>query len=118
MRNAEKGRSNQNHKAETEIRELKKRWKTRMIEKKVPKLWDYRIVYMAEIISITARGSNQKPGLEEITGQTIDISEWLHFEFYDSVLRFGLVLGREENGHDGGSRKSRSLARNSSSYWW
>jgi hypothetical protein len=32
MRNAEKGRSNQNHKAETEIRELKKRWKIRMVE--------------------------------------------------------------------------------------
>ena len=86
MRNSEKGRSNQNHKAETEIRELKKRWKTRMVEKNVPKrLWDYGLVYMAEILSITARGSNQRPGLEEISGQTIDISEWLDFEFYDSV---------------------------------
>ena len=84
--NAKKGRSNQNHKAETEIRELKKRWETRMIERKVPKrLWDYRLVYMAEILLITARGLNQRPGLEEITGQTIDISEWLDFEFYDPV---------------------------------
>ena len=86
MRNAKKGCSNQNHKAETEIRELKKRWKTRMLEKKVPKrLWDYGLVYMAEILSITARGSNQRPGLEEIMGQTVDISEWLDFEFYDPV---------------------------------
>jgi predicted GIY-YIG superfamily endonuclease len=58
VQNAEKGHSNQNHKAETKIRELKKRWKTRMIERKVPKrLWDYGLVYMAEILSITARGS-------------------------------------------------------------
>jgi hypothetical protein len=55
-------------------------------QKKWPKrLWDYGLVYMAEILSITARGSNQRPGLEEITGQTIDISEWLDFEFYDPV---------------------------------
>jgi hypothetical protein len=86
MQNAEKGRSNQNHKAETEIRELNKRWKTRMIERKAPRcLWDYSLVYMAEILLITARGSNQRPGLEESTGQTIDISEWLDFEFYDWV---------------------------------
>jgi hypothetical protein len=26
-----------------------------------------------------------RPGLEEIKGDTIDISEWLDFEFYDYV---------------------------------
>jgi hypothetical protein len=46
MKNSEKGRSNQNHKAETEIRELKMRWKTRMIERKVPKrIKEKRIAY-------------------------------------------------------------------------
>ena len=66
MQNAEKGCSNQNHKAETEIRELKKQWKTRMIKRKVPRrLWDDGLVYMPEILSITARGSNQRPGLEK-----------------------------------------------------
>jgi rubredoxin len=40
MYNAEKGHSSQNHKAETEIRELKARWKTWMTERQVPKrLW-------------------------------------------------------------------------------
>jgi hypothetical protein len=34
---------------------------------------------------ITARGSNQRPGLDEIKRQTISISEWLDFEFYDPV---------------------------------
>jgi hypothetical protein len=36
LHNSEKGRSTQNHRAETEIRELKCRWKARMIEKQVP----------------------------------------------------------------------------------
>jgi hypothetical protein len=86
MRNSEKGRSNQNHKAETEIRELKKKWKIRMRENNVPqRLWDYGLVYIAEIMSITARGFNGRPGMEEMMGQTIDISEWLDFDFYDRV---------------------------------
>jgi hypothetical protein len=33
LHNSEKGRSTQNHRAETEIRELKRRWKAQMIEK-------------------------------------------------------------------------------------
>jgi hypothetical protein len=41
---------------------------------------------MAEILSITARASTGCPGeMEEITGNMIDISEWLDFEFYDLV---------------------------------
>ena len=87
MRNAEKGRTEkQNHKAEVEIRELKKQWKTRMVERKVPRrLWDYGLVYCAEVRSIISRGDDGRPGLEEVMGHTIDISEWLDFEFYDLV---------------------------------
>jgi hypothetical protein len=86
MHNAEKGHSSQNHKAETEIRELKARWKTCMTERQVPKcLWDYGLVYISEILSIIARQSTGQPGMEEIKGQTIDISEWLDFLFYDLV---------------------------------
>jgi hypothetical protein len=86
LRNSEKGRSNQNHKAETEIREVKKKWKIRMREKNIPRrLWDYGLVYIAEIASITARGPTGRPGMEEILGQTVDISEWLDFDFYDQV---------------------------------
>ena len=83
---AEKGHHQQNWAAEQEILGLKRRWKALMMEKDVPKrLWDYGIVYMAEIMSRTARGDNLTPGLEELVGHTIDVSEWLDFGFYDLV---------------------------------
>jgi hypothetical protein len=57
-----------------------------MTERQVPKqLWDYGLVYISEILSIIARPSTGRPGMEEIKGQTIDISEWLDFSFYDLV---------------------------------
>ena len=84
---AEKGRgTTQNHKAETEIREVKTKWKTRMRENQVPRrLWDYGLVYIAEVQSLLARGSDNRPGIEKVMGQTVDISEWLDFDFYDRV---------------------------------
>ena len=50
-RMAEKGRGiTQNHRAETEIREVKTKWKARMQNSQVPtRLWDYGLVYIAEI---------------------------------------------------------------------
>jgi hypothetical protein len=75
-----------NHKAETEIQELKQRWKIQMAEHQVPsRLWDYGLVYIAEILSIIARGRSGRAGIEEVMGHTVDISEWLDFEFYDYV---------------------------------
>ncbi len=57
-----------------------------MRENQVPScLWDYGLVYISEIQSILARGSDQRPGLERITGDTIDILEWLDFDFNDLV---------------------------------
>jgi hypothetical protein len=87
LRIAEKGRGiTQNHRAETEIREVKTKWKTRMRSNQVPaRLWDFGLVYIAEIQSILARGVDKRPGLEKLTGETIDISEWLDFDFYDRV---------------------------------
>ena len=84
---AEKGRgTTQNHRAETEIREIKTKWKTRMRENQVPsRLWDYGLVYISEIQSLLARGPDQRPGIEKILGQTVDISEWLDFDFYERV---------------------------------
>ncbi len=86
-RYAKKGRSvTQNHRAVVEIREIKKQWKTRMLRKGIPKaLWDYGLVYIAEIQLLITRGSEEVPGLERVLGQTIDISECLDFEFYDLV---------------------------------
>ncbi|KAI2489369.1 hypothetical protein MHU86_25224 [Fragilaria crotonensis] len=84
---AEKGRGiTQNHLAETEIREIKTKWKARMRSNQVPsRLWDYGLVYISEIQSILARGPDQRPGVERLTGDTVDISEWLDFYFYDRV---------------------------------
>ncbi len=84
---AEKGRGTaQNHRAETETREVKTKWKTRMRENLVPaRLWDYGLVYIAEVQSLLARGADQQPGIKKVKGQTIDISEWLDFDFYDRV---------------------------------
>ncbi len=84
---AEKGRGiTQNHRAETEIREIKTEWKTRMQSNEVPaRLWDNGFVYIAEIQSILARGVDKRPGLEKLTGETIDISDGLDFDFYVRV---------------------------------
>ena len=67
---AEKGcGTTQNHRAETEIREVKTKWKTRMRENQVPaRLWDYGLVYIAEVQSLLARGLDNHPGIEKGIG--------------------------------------------------
>jgi hypothetical protein len=57
-----------------------------MTDRQVPsQLWDYGLVYIAEILSIIARGKPGQPGIEAVMGHTVDISEWLDFEFYNFV---------------------------------
>jgi hypothetical protein len=76
----------QNRRAETEICEIKTKWKTRMLENQVPsRLWDYDLVYISEIQSLLARGTDRRPGIERVLGQTVDVSEWLDFDSYDRV---------------------------------
>lgn len=83
---SEKGRSNQNHKAEREIGILKSKWRKRMVDRNIPtRLWDYGLVYEAEILSRLSRGPDGRTGLERLTGDTPDISEWMDFGFYDLV---------------------------------
>lgn len=86
-RMAEKGRGiTQNSRAEAEIREVKTKWKARMRANQVPsRLWDYGLVYIAEVQSLLARGPDHRPGIERLTGDTVDISEWLDFDFYERV---------------------------------
>ena len=82
----EKERKNQNHKVEREIGILKARWKRRMVDRAVPsRLWDYGLVYEAEIMSRMCRTGHERSGIEILTGNTPDISEWLDFTFYDPV---------------------------------
>ena len=86
IKNAEKGRHGQNAIAESEINQVKRRWKDLMTRKNVPaRLWDFALVWISEIVSRLARGKDGLPGMEQITGQTEDISEWLDFDFYDLV---------------------------------
>ena len=86
---SEAERKNQNHRAELEIRELKRHWRRKMVQRQVPRrLWDYGLVYQANIMSRTVHGDGFTTGYEEITGNTPDISEWVDFDFYDLVWYF------------------------------
>ena len=86
MTHSEAERSNQNHAAEREIGELKKSYKQKMIKKGAPKrVWDYDFFHQAGVLSRLARGRNGRTGIEEVTGNTPDISEWLDFDFCDRV---------------------------------
>jgi hypothetical protein len=71
---------------ELEIRELKQRFRWKMIEKGVHKrMWDFGLTYTAEIMQRMARGPDGRTGYEQITGNTPDILECLDFDFYDMV---------------------------------
>lgn len=75
--------------AEGVIREIRKKWFRIMVKKKVPeRLWDYGFRWVCEIqnrTSNTARGLNGRCPLEKITGESVDITEYLDFGFYDWV---------------------------------
>jgi hypothetical protein len=79
----------QENRAESVIREVKKRWFRQMTKRRVPaRLWDYGIVWVCEIMSLTANSVFSLEGrapIEQITGETPDISEYLDFSFYDWV---------------------------------
>lgn len=76
-------------KAEGVIRETWKRWFRVMARKKVPhRLWDYGSMWTCSTSQLTASDAGFLKGrtaLEEITGETPDISEYLDFSFYDWV---------------------------------
>ena len=76
---------NQNF-AETVIGWMKKRWRNQKRKKDIPnRLWDYSLMYEAELFNMIARGSDKRTGYERVTGDTPDISEYLDYEFYDWV---------------------------------
>ena len=82
----EPNRPNHNF-AEGVIREVRKKWFRIMVRRKVPqRLWDYGLRWVCEIqnrMSNTPRGLDGKCPLERVTGESIDISEYLDFGFYD-----------------------------------
>jgi Reverse transcriptase (RNA-dependent DNA polymerase) len=85
-RTTERDRPNHNF-AEGVIREIRKKWFRIMVRRKVPqRLWDYGLRWVCEIqnrTSNSARGLDGKCPLEKITGESVDISEYLDFGFYD-----------------------------------
>ena len=61
--------SNNNHSAERNIGNTKKRFWQKMVSKKVPKrIWDYGLVNQAGILSRIDCGKAVQTGIEEVTG--------------------------------------------------
>ena len=82
-------RSNENP-AESCIREVKRRFFRILTCQKVPmRLWDYLMIWISEtgsLLVFRSKFANGRISLELITGETPDISEYLHFGFYDQVV--------------------------------
>ena len=96
MRSIEPHNKKQN-KGERIIGELRRRWRDKRRKKNIPSwLWDYVLVWCAEIHSCTYTHKTQRTGLEHLTGDTTDISEWVDFDIYDQVW-FWDSPGKEEN---------------------
>ncbi len=74
-----------------------------MVRKQVPRqLWDYGNVWATKIMqrtSNTARGLDGRTPLEEITGNTPDIKEYLDFGFYNWIwYKDNACLGKAKLG--------------------
>ena len=71
------------------IREVRHKWFRTMIRNRVPRrLWDYGMRWVCETMQRTSTQSGGLAGckpIESVTGETVDISEFLDFEFYDRV---------------------------------
>ena len=69
------------------IRELRKNWFRTMHRKRVPRrLWDYGLKWVSEVHERTSSDAPDLKGrtpLEWVTGDTVDISKYLDFGFYD-----------------------------------
>ena len=81
-------RSNQNP-AEGVIREVQRQWFQTMTRKRVPRnLWDYGVQWTTEVIQMTSTQSGGLRGictLQDVTGETPYISEYLDIVIYDHV---------------------------------
>jgi hypothetical protein len=103
---SETKRPNQNP-AEGVIREIRKKWYRQIFRTNCPRrLWSYGIPYVCAIMRMTASYAGRLQGrtpMEDVTGETPDISEYLDFGFYDLVwfkddagigeIRLGRFLG-------------------------
>ena len=75
--------------AEGVIREVRRRWYRTMFKKRVPKIfWDYGMRWVCETMQRTYTRGHRINGcvpLQAVTGETVDISEYLDFGFYDRI---------------------------------
>ena len=87
------------NRAEATIGLLKKRWRQRVTKKNAPtRLWNFALVYDAEILSRTVTKPGERTGYEKMTSDTPDISEWVDFHFYQFVLYWDVPQAPEEKG--------------------
>ena len=83
--------------AENVIGKVKQKYRRRKAKLNIPnRIWDYGYVWEAEVISRTVTPTFKRTGIEKITGDTPDISEWLDFSFYDLVW-FWDTPGNDDN---------------------
>ena len=74
------------NRAETNVAELRRRYLHLRQQKDIPNcLWDFGLKWVAETMTRSCRGTNERTGYEVVTGDTPDISEWIDFSFYDKV---------------------------------
>jgi len=74
------------NKCENTIGVLTKKIRAVRTRRRIPKcVWDFHIIWEAQIYSRTVHKGHCTPS-EVLTGDTIDISEWTEFEFYDLVV--------------------------------
>jgi hypothetical protein len=76
--------------AEGVVRKVRKKWYRVMFTKNVPKVfWDYGLRWVCETMSRTQTRAQRIDGgipLQTATGETVDISNYLDFGFYDHVV--------------------------------
>jgi hypothetical protein len=89
--------------AEEVIREVRREWFRVMVRKSVPhRLWDYGLQWVCDKKNRTSNSARESEGrcpLERATGETVNISEYCDFGFYDSVrFRENAGLGETKLG--------------------
>jgi hypothetical protein len=76
--------------AEGVVREVRRKWYRVMFRKNIPKtFWDYSLRWVCETMSRTHTRSQRIDcgiPLQKVTGETVDISNYLDFGFYDHVV--------------------------------
>jgi hypothetical protein len=76
--------------AEGVVREVRRKWYRVKFRKNVTKLfWDYGLRWLCEIMSRTHTRTQRINGgipLQNVTGETVDISNYLDFGLYDHVM--------------------------------